>query len=82
MGQELTRAKRVHQDIKPSNILVFKKPGGTSAYDIVLKFADFGMSHTLAVEAGNRGRNAIDHGNTRTYGMSTLRTTLHMLVGR
>lgn len=71
---------RVHQDIKPSNILVFIESDKSSRYDVTLKFADFDKTHTLVVEAGNERAEAIEYGGTRTYGRRVHNLPLVALV--
>lgn len=65
---EANTGYRVHQDIKPSNILVFSY-GETSPYRYTFKLADFGHSHfELHDEAGNEDHGKVAVG-TRTYGL-------------
>lgn len=58
---------RWHQDIKPRNILVKSKKGG-SPYDYEFKLADLGLSHFKKHVPSQRGTTDRDTYGTRTYG--------------
>ncbi|KAK7956993.1 uncharacterized protein PG986_006215 [Apiospora aurea] len=57
----------MHSDIKPGNILVSKKAGSSSPYDVYFKIADFGLSHTRPVIPGSPDPIEIDSGGSRMY---------------
>ncbi|KAK8079737.1 hypothetical protein PG997_007555 [Apiospora hydei] len=57
----------IHSDIKPGNILVSKKAGSSSPYDVCFKIADFGLSHTRPVIPGSPAPIDIDSGGSRMY---------------
>ncbi|KAK8059494.1 hypothetical protein PG996_009424 [Apiospora saccharicola] len=51
-GRESLKMFGMHLDIKPGNILVFKKPGTSNRYDVQFKIADFGLSRTRPIING------------------------------
>ncbi|KAK8028957.1 hypothetical protein PG991_006013 [Apiospora marii] len=57
----------MHSDIKPGNILVSKKADSSNPYDVYFKIADFGLSRTRPVIAGNPDPIDIDSGGSRMY---------------
>lgn len=57
----------MHLDIKPGNILVFKKPGTSNSYDVQFKIADFGLSRTRPIINGQPSPIDRDPGGSRMY---------------
>ena len=62
---------RWHQDLKPSNLLVFSG-GGTSRYDYHFKIADLGLYHFKCPESADYEDSDIDAFGTRAYGNAIL----------
>jgi serine/threonine protein kinase len=58
---------RVHEDIKPENLLLSKQPL-TSPFNFVIKFADFGFSHLRLVGPDGTDPLAVDYCGGQTYG--------------
>ena len=56
-----------HQDIKPTNILIKSRPGG-SVYDFECKLADLGLSHFKKIMSSKGDTADIDVRGTRAYG--------------
>lgn len=61
----------VHQDLKPSNIFVFRQGDGTS-YRYHFKIGDFGMSSIALVRSTNKSVRGTDNDSTRMYGAPEL----------
>lgn len=64
---DLAYFSRWHQDVKPSNILVKSKKGG-SPYDCEFKLADLGLSHFKKHVPSQGEATDIDTYGTRAYG--------------
>lgn len=58
---------RIHQDIKPENLLVSKGPSGQD-FDFSLKITDFGFCHTKIFEDGDDDTLGVDSHGGQTYG--------------
>lgn len=70
------RSCSIHQDIKPTNILVTTKEHASSIYDSAFGLADLGTSSLI--KAGS-SRLARDNFGTKTYGEEKLcRTSIHI----
>lgn len=67
---------RIHQDIKPANILVFSGDG-TSPYDCHFKVADLGLTHFKPSDSQPNDPSELDAFGTRAYGMQKLQ--IHLL---
>ena len=67
----LISANRIHQDIKPANILVFGG-NGTSPYDRYFKVADLGLTHFKPSDSQLDDPSDLDAFGTRAYGMEEL----------
>ena len=66
---------RIHQDIKPANILVFSG-NGTSPYDCYFKIADLGLTHFKPSGSQPNDPSELDAFGTRAYGMQELQIRL------
>lgn len=71
MAPILISANRIHQDIKPANILVFGG-NGTSPYDCYFKLADLGLTHFKPSNSQLDDPSDLDAFGTRAYGMEEL----------
>lgn len=56
----------VHQDLKPSNILLFSDPKDDSPYAFTMKLGDFGMSSTTFATQGDSDAGPYNDG-TNTF---------------
>lgn len=63
---DLLTSPRIHEDIKPQNILIFRG-SSRSPYSFTAKIADFGLfSHVKESKASSREAMGLDnHGNQR-----------------
>lgn len=57
----------VHQDLKPTNIFVFKR-GDSNSYQYQFKIGDFGMSSLALVKTRNKSIRSQDNASTKMYG--------------
>ena len=64
-------ANRIHQDVKPANILVFSG-NGTSPYDCHFKIADLGLTHFKPSDPQFDDPSDLDAFGTRAYGRQEL----------
>lgn len=62
----LTLGHRIHQDIKPSNILL-SHSGGQSLYDVDFKLADFGFMRFKEKPERGQDVDGKDGGATQMY---------------
>ena len=67
---------RIHQDVKPANILVFGG-NGTSPYDCHFKIADLGLTHFKPNSSHSDDPAYLDAFGTRAYGMHELQSHSH-----
>ena len=67
----LISTNRIHQDVKPANILVFGG-NGTSPYDCYFKIADLGLTHFKPSVPQLDDPSDLDAFGTRAYGMQEL----------
>lgn len=73
----LIDANRIHQDIKPANILVFGG-NGTSPYDCNFKIADLGLTHFKPSVAQANDPSGLDAFGTRAYGTRDLQGLIEL----
>ncbi|KAK8091011.1 hypothetical protein PG994_000516 [Apiospora phragmitis] len=66
-GRESMKMFGMHLDIKPGNILVFKRPASSNEYDVKFKIADFGLSRTKPIVSGQPDPIDRDPGGSRMY---------------
>ncbi|KAI4592710.1 hypothetical protein KJ359_010469 [Pestalotiopsis sp. 9143b] len=68
VSSPLTLLFSVHQDLKPSNIFVFRDTSpGASPFSYSLKIGDYGNSHVKFANRATRSRDGPHRGGSRTY---------------
>jgi serine/threonine protein kinase len=71
----------VHQDVKPSNIFVFREGDDSASYKYRFKLGDFGMSSIALVRTANKSARNPSEPSTKMYGAPELTNRYEDLEG-
>ncbi|KAF4979136.1 hypothetical protein FZEAL_4626 [Fusarium zealandicum] len=72
--------QRIHQDIKPENLLVSAKERADSSYAFDIKLTDFGFSHTMTLKDSQDDNSGVDFHGGQTYGKGLCLALLYKML--